>query len=137
MTMTTFLAPDQPTKNFGKNVRRVREEMNLTIDEFAALIRKAGQDLGDPNGCTKRLVQKWEAGDHSNCRPNYRRAIGEAVGIPYTRMCEEWPEPMHLPEPMYPPAPSASGVADAATVIDSVMAQLTALRMQLGADHQP
>lgn len=60
--------------------------MNLSQREFADLIRKTGDDLGEPNGCTKRLVQKWESGRSGTCRPNYRRALQEATGTPYGRL---------------------------------------------------
>jgi len=31
--------------------------------------------LTAPNHCTKRLVQKWESGEHSACRPDYLRVL--------------------------------------------------------------
>jgi hypothetical protein len=49
--------------------------MRLGQAEFAAAIRRAGAAVGEPNTCDKRLVQKWESGEHATCRPNYRRAL--------------------------------------------------------------
>lgn len=60
--------------------------MNLSQREFADLIRKTGEERGEPNGCTKALVQKWESGRNTSCRPNYRRALQEATGTPYGRL---------------------------------------------------
>jgi hypothetical protein len=60
--------------------------MNLSQSEFAALIRQAGKELREPNGCTKRVVQNWESGRNASCRPNYRRALQAATGTPYNRL---------------------------------------------------
>jgi DNA-binding transcriptional regulator YiaG len=56
-------------------LRAVRLAMRLSQAEFAAAIRRAGAAAGEPNTCDKRLVQKWESGEHATCRPNYRRAL--------------------------------------------------------------
>ncbi|HEV2344357.1 MAG TPA: hypothetical protein VGS97_09715 [Actinocrinis sp.] len=52
----------------------------MSQDEFAAAIRDAGRKLGEPNDASKRLVQRWESGEHRSCRPVYRRALEEATG---------------------------------------------------------
>src|SRR6202044_2521862 len=43
-------------------LRQARLALRLSQDEMAVAIRDAGQRLGAPNGCSKRLVQRWEAG---------------------------------------------------------------------------
>jgi hypothetical protein len=43
-------------------------------------IRDAGQRLGTPNGCTKRLVQRWEAGQVTLPRAAYARALEHVTG---------------------------------------------------------
>jgi hypothetical protein len=37
--------------------------------------------MGAPNHCTKRLVQKWETGEHAGCRPDYLRVIQAVTGL--------------------------------------------------------
>ena len=34
-----------------------------------------------PNHCTKRLVQKWESGEHAACRPDYLRVLQAVTGL--------------------------------------------------------
>ena len=51
-------------------LRQARLALRLSQDEMAVAIRDAGQRLGTPNGCSKRLVQRWEAGipNHGQAR---------------------------------------------------------------------
>ena len=37
--------------------------------------------MGVPNHCTKRLVQKWESGEHAACRPDYLRVLQAVIGL--------------------------------------------------------
>jgi len=37
--------------------------------------------MGVPNHCTKRLVQKWETGEHAACRPDYLRVLQAVTGL--------------------------------------------------------
>jgi transcriptional regulator with XRE-family HTH domain len=63
-------------------LRLVRESLRLSQEELARAIRDAGQRLGEPNDCTKRLVQRWESGLVSTPRGNYARALEYVTGIP-------------------------------------------------------
>ena len=63
-------------------LRAVREGLRLSQDEFARAIRNAGERLGEPNDCTKRLVQRWESGMVSTPRGNYARALEYVTGMP-------------------------------------------------------
>jgi hypothetical protein len=54
--------------------------LRMSQDEFAVAVRAAGRKLGEPNDASKRLVQRWESGEHRSCRPVYRRALEEATG---------------------------------------------------------
>jgi hypothetical protein len=84
--------------SFGARLRCVRLGCDLTQSEFAALIRQAGEELGEPNSCTKRLVQKWEADDHATCRPHYHRALHHATGLSFAKLQAPLTEPAsHLP----------------------------------------
>jgi hypothetical protein len=55
--------------------------MRLSQSQFAEAIRAAGNAMGAPNHCTKRLVQKWENGEHAACRPDYLRVLQAVTGL--------------------------------------------------------
>ena len=63
-------------------LRQARLALRLSQDEMALAIRDAGQRLGTPNGCTKRLVQRWEAGEVGLPRAVYIRALEYLTGRP-------------------------------------------------------
>jgi len=63
-------------------LRTVRESLRLSQEELARAIRNVGDRLGEPNDCTKRLVQRWESGLVSTPRGNYARALEYVTGIP-------------------------------------------------------
>jgi hypothetical protein len=56
--------------------------MRLSQAQFAEAVRAAGKAVGRPNSCTKRLVQKWETGEHSACRPGYLTVLQTVTGLP-------------------------------------------------------
>jgi transcriptional regulator with XRE-family HTH domain len=95
----------------GDAIRQLRLELGLSQARFAMALRKAGAELGEPNGCNKRLVQKWENGDHRMVMPNYRRALAHVAGVPFATLCSHAPLPKRL---------------------DRIIAELTALRAELG-----
>lgn len=64
----------------------VRDALNLSQEEFAAHIRAAGAELGEPNDCNKRQVQRWELGEIGSARPVYRRALERATGRRYAEL---------------------------------------------------
>lgn len=102
----------------GERLRHIRQSLDLSQAEFATLTRKAGAELGEPNACTKRLVQKWEAGAHGTCRPNYRRALTKVTGLTFAQLCD----PLSLTDR----EPSSALVA-----LDQVIHQLSELRERL------
>jgi len=55
--------------------------MRLSQANFADALRAAGDAIGEPNNRTKRLVQKWETGEHAVCRPNYLRALKSLTSL--------------------------------------------------------
>jgi len=55
--------------------------MRLSQSQFAEAVRAAGNAMGVPNHCTKRLVQKWETGEHAACRPDYLRVLQAVTGL--------------------------------------------------------
>ena len=52
----------------------------LSQDELACAIRQAGDRVGEPNGCTKRIVQRWQAGLVRTPRGPYARALEYVTG---------------------------------------------------------
>jgi hypothetical protein len=63
-------------------LRAVRQSMRMSQDEMARALRHAGDRAGEPNDCTKRLVQRWEAGLVSTPRAIYARALESVTGQP-------------------------------------------------------
>jgi hypothetical protein len=59
-----------------------RESQLLSQGELARLVRDAGERAGEPNDCTTRLVQRWEAGEVTAPRGNYARALEAISGQP-------------------------------------------------------
>lgn len=84
----------------NETLRGVRHGLNLSQDEFAARLRSAGEELGEPNEATKRLVQRWESGESRSARPVYRRALERVTSRPY--------QDLGFKEPA--PAPAEEGV---------------------------
>ena len=67
-------------------LRATRKQANLSQTGLADKVRQAGELLGEPNRCTKRLVQKWESGYHATARPAYRRALVRALHVNYKKL---------------------------------------------------
>jgi len=63
-------------------LRAVRQGMRMSQDELARAVRQAGHHAGEPNDCTKRLVQRWEAGLVTTPRGPYARALESVTGQP-------------------------------------------------------
>ena len=67
--------------------------MLLSQDDFARAIRAAGDRAGEPNEASKRLVQRWEAGDIVAPRPVYARALEAVTGLPIASLGFSVPTP--------------------------------------------
>jgi transcriptional regulator with XRE-family HTH domain len=61
-------------------LRSVRQSLRLSQEELARAVRNAGQRSGEPNGATKRLIQRWEAGEVASPRGVYLRALELVTG---------------------------------------------------------
>jgi DNA-binding transcriptional regulator YiaG len=72
--------PVEPLELLCDQVLRARQELGMSQAELARALVSAGKALGHPNNCTKRLVQKWESGDHAALRPNYAEALAVVTG---------------------------------------------------------
>lgn len=67
-------------------LRAIRLALHMSQSELAGAIRHAGEALGEPNTANKRLIQKWESGEHAGCRPNYRRALQSVTRMPFDQL---------------------------------------------------
>ncbi|WP_406343915.1 helix-turn-helix domain-containing protein [Streptomyces sp. NBC_00648] len=73
--MTTVVVPNDV-------LRAVRIGLRLSQDDLAKALRKAGDELGEPNDASKRLVQRWESGVSRTPRGVYARALEHVTGRP-------------------------------------------------------
>lgn len=82
---TTRPVPEVRKPNLA--LRRARLAMRMSQTEFATAIRAAGNAQGIPNQCTKRLVQKWESGEHDLPVPRYQKVLEQVTGRPFELLC--------------------------------------------------
>ncbi|MET7411721.1 helix-turn-helix domain-containing protein [Streptomyces rubiginosohelvolus] len=75
-------------------LRAVRIGLRLSQDDFAKAIRRAGEELGEPNEASKRLVQRWESGTSKTPRGVYSRALERVTGRPVEALGFTLPVPM-------------------------------------------
>ncbi|MFD8981601.1 helix-turn-helix domain-containing protein [Streptomyces sp. NPDC059564] len=75
-------------------LRAVRIGLRMSQDDFAKAIRRAGQELGEPNEASKRLVQRWESGTSKTPRGVYARALERVTGRPAEALGFSLPVPM-------------------------------------------
>lgn len=71
-------------------LRQARLNLGMSQSEFAKAVRDAGAAAGEPNGANKRLVQKWESGEHAACRPHYARALAAVTGVSARELGLSW-----------------------------------------------
>ena len=65
----------------GRRLRKIRTtRLRLSQSQFAAELRAAGDKLGVPNRCTKRLVQKWERGMYKMPTIGYQLVLAQIIG---------------------------------------------------------
>ncbi|KOX37221.1 MULTISPECIES: helix-turn-helix domain-containing protein [unclassified Streptomyces] len=75
-------------------LRAVRIGLRLSQDDFAKALRRAGQESGEPNEASKRLVQRWESGTSRTPRGVYARALERVTGRPVEALGFTLPVPM-------------------------------------------
>ncbi len=63
-------------------LREARVRAHLSQTELARRIREDGFRSGDANGCTVRMVQRWESGEIRRPRPHYLMALESVLGEP-------------------------------------------------------
>jgi transcriptional regulator with XRE-family HTH domain len=74
--------PELPGVPYRILLRQWRLRKHLSQSALADLIQRYGESIGEPNACTKRLVQKWESGEHATVNANYVRILNKLTGIP-------------------------------------------------------
>lgn len=66
----------------GVLLRWWRSERRLDQRDLADLVQRFGESIGEPNACTRRLVQKWESGEHATVSSDYVGVLSRLTGIP-------------------------------------------------------
>jgi transcriptional regulator with XRE-family HTH domain len=61
-------------------LRAARLSRRMSQDDLARAIRDAGHRIGEPNGCSKKVIQRWESGAVTTPRGAYLRALEYAMG---------------------------------------------------------
>ena len=75
-----------------QRLRRIRvERFHLSQEQLAQQLRLAGEALLVPNACSKRLVQKWERGEHAALTATYQLAFVYLLGFDVETICEGFP----------------------------------------------
>jgi transcriptional regulator with XRE-family HTH domain len=103
----------------GARLRLVRLRLGLSQQALAVALKAIGLELGEPNNCTKRLVQKWESGEHKMPSAQYRRAIAWLTGEKFLALCAPIP-----PDDVTDAARRVSKVMDVVTVLQAELLDL-------------
>lgn len=81
--LTLVVMGEPAARQPNETLRAVRRGLLMSQGEFALAVRGAGERLGEPNDCSKRLVQRWEAGHVTGMpRGAYARALEAVTGQP-------------------------------------------------------
>lgn len=67
-------------------LKAVRIGLLMSQDDFARALREAGDRAGTPNNASKRLVQRWEAGETDAPQPSYARALEAVTRLPISAL---------------------------------------------------
>jgi transcriptional regulator with XRE-family HTH domain len=63
-------------------LREARLRAHLSQGDLARLIRETGFRTGEPNGCTREMVQRWESGKTRRPQGRYLLALENVLGQP-------------------------------------------------------
>lgn len=75
-------------------LRAVRIGLRMSQDDLAKALRVSGDETGDRNDASKRLVQRWESGVSRSPRPVYARALERVTGRPVEALGFSLPVPV-------------------------------------------
>ncbi|MFE9650607.1 hypothetical protein ACFYO0_42255 [Streptomyces sp. NPDC006365] len=127
-------------KDPNASLRAVREnELQMSRQEFAKLIVKTSEEMGEAVACAPRLVAAWEDGDVSLPRPVYRRILTRLTG----RTMDELGFHLSSPARQVASAAVANGpeqeqaVDRRAFVTDDAGASLSLILIEPAADKPP
>ncbi|NUK23692.1 hypothetical protein [Streptomyces lunaelactis] len=81
-------------------LRAVREsEFQMSRQEFAQLVVRTGEGMGEAVGCASRLVAAWEDGDVHLPRAVYRRILSQMTGRTMRDLGFDTKAPVHATAP--------------------------------------
>ncbi len=63
-------------------LREARRMAHMSQSDLARMVREAGYALGDPNGCTREMIQRWESGRVRRPQGRYILALEHVLGQP-------------------------------------------------------
>jgi len=63
-------------------LREARHRAHMSQDDLARRIREAGFRTGDPNGCSRVMVSRWESGKVRRPQGRYLLALEDVLGQP-------------------------------------------------------
>lgn len=108
----------------SERLREARLQLGLSqsafADEINAVLERSGQDAR----CTKRLVQKWESGEHSTPLPRYQKALAQVTSRPFKTLCQTGM--------MGASTPMAGELVEIAAELDHLMNRLEKLAARVG-----
>lgn len=66
----------------NQQLAETRQMAHLSQSDLAREIRLAGWRHGDPNGCTREMVSRWERGTTRCPQPRYLLLLEKVLGRP-------------------------------------------------------
>lgn len=78
-------------------LRKARSRLGLSQTAFAEEINAVLTSSGQDARCTKRLVQKWESGEHDLPLPRYQKALEQVTGRLFELLCQQRPVGVETP----------------------------------------
>lgn len=97
-------------------LREARERLGLSQSAFAEEINAVLKRSGQEARCTKRLVQKWESGEHEVPVLRYQKVLAVVTGRPFALLCQDR---------------TAGGVPSVARELDEIATELGVLIRRL------
>ncbi|MFC0602292.1 hypothetical protein [Streptomyces palmae] len=130
-------------KTPNAQLRAAREDrFQMSRQEFAELVVETGQEMGEPVGCTARLVAAWEDGEVRMPRAVYRRILTQLTGHTMAELgfrSGSAPAPPAVPTITAANRPEAQEPAAGrrASLADSAGACLSLIPSRAAADRAP
>lgn len=74
--------PAKTAQRANIDLREARIRAHMSQTDLARHIQEIGFRTGDPNGCTREMVQRWESGRTRRPQPRYLLALESVLGQP-------------------------------------------------------